>query len=469
MNITKFLRLSTLSIASALTVTSFVFSSCSNDDDNDIPNNPSETEEFNDAVGLVFSYDKFITPEDVEITSQDTTEITVSKAFLESQGIKLKKNAPVCIWRTINTAPFIRIIESFTDNNNEVKLITKAGDMGDMFQDTDLEMNTELYVNKKESPTLVRTRGGNSVEGVNPNRYMDDDNVLHPAVIIVEDDDSQTRAINENTAFTAEDLLADNASFKFLNLHINNINKEFKIDEKGNMKFFIKNFYFNAESNLNLNASVKWFKLKSFECSINGYVESGITTGVDMKWKDKIKKEADIYNIPAYTAVFWAGPVPVAVKMNAGLKFKSQANASAECYASASASFRADYRAGVYYGGNWSPIHEANVTAKAGLDSIRGEVKVDATAGIYLKGSVMLYGCGGPSITLGPNVSSSVDAVYKYEGGKNTLNVKSNGSVALDGNLTASLNIWKWSIGNWGKDFTIWKKELWNVNKTYNF
>lgn len=129
----------------AFIVACFGFTACS-DDGEALPGGGKPDAASEDTVGIVLSYDKFLTPEDVEIMSADTTVISVSRAFVESQEIAVEAGKAVCIWRTMDTEPFIRIITGVTDNGSKLILTTEPGDMGDMWNNLDIKMDTELYV-----------------------------------------------------------------------------------------------------------------------------------------------------------------------------------------------------------------------------------------------------------------------------------------------------------------------------------
>ena len=162
--------------AMAFIVACFGFTACS-DDGEALPGGGEPDAASEDTIGIVFSYDKFLTPEDVEIMSADTTVISVSRAFVESQEIAVEAGKAVCIWRTMDTKPFIRIITGVTDNGSKLILTTEPGDMGDMWNNLDIKMDTELYVDNAAQAPRRRSRATNAVEGVNYNRYMDADSV----------------------------------------------------------------------------------------------------------------------------------------------------------------------------------------------------------------------------------------------------------------------------------------------------
>lgn len=417
-----------------------------------------------DSIGLVFSYDKFLTPDDVQIVSADTSVIAVSRAFLESQNIEVTPGRAVCIWRTINTEPFIRIVDGVRDDGTTLTLTTRSGDMGDMWADLDIKMDTELYVDSTVQSPPLRAEGAVGPAGVDFRRYMDADSVLHPAVIIVTDD-SLINAGGSPQAFTAEELLAENSRFSFLDIHIKDCKANIPISTHG--KFFI-NFLFNAEAGLNLEAKVKRFKLKKFECSLSGYVQTSLTAGVEIsKPAQPLKKDIELAKFPRYTAVFWCGPIPVAVSLNSGLKWINEALFSAQGTVSATASVRADYKEGVIYEGGWNAVSSSSVTTSAGLDKVETSISGRLTSGVMLFANVMLYGCAGPEIGIGPYVESNVKAAVNWTETPPTVHLTTDGTINVGGQIGAKLKIWKWTIGDWSTRFSFWKKQVWNLEKTY--
>jgi hypothetical protein len=96
-----------------------VMSAC-NDDDSPVLEPKPE-----DLVPFAMTYVDFITPDDVQILTADTTSISVSSAYAEKMGIKFFKDRAVTIWRTMGTVPFIRIITDAQENNGKIILTTK--------------------------------------------------------------------------------------------------------------------------------------------------------------------------------------------------------------------------------------------------------------------------------------------------------------------------------------------------------
>lgn len=455
-------------IASAMIViaTAITSQSCSNEDNIISKNETSANDTPSDTTGLVFSYDKFLTAGDVKIESADTTLISVSERFLRSQNIKVDKDKAVCIWRTMDTTPFVRIIKEYKQQGNRLILTTKSGDLGDMFSSKDLKMNTEIYVDEKAPSPAVSTRAGGK-KGVNYNRYTDSKNVLHPAVILVRTPGEMvagTRAVTTKV-YTAEKIVEDNASFKFLNIHTNRHN--FRVGND-NAYFFIKDLAFNAESSFNIDASIRWFKLRYFKCYVDGYANSSFTSGFALEAKGKKSFEQNALSFPSYTAVFWAGPIPVAVTLESGIKLAGKIEASARLSVSTDFKFDASYKQGVQYirGDGWNVIKDSHSSASANFKGLTAQGTIKAKAGVYLYAGLMLYGCAGPELSIGPSIGADATASHTLLNGKPALSISTKGSLQLGGEVAAKLKIWKWNLLSWNKDFTFWEKELWNKKYT---
>ena len=133
---------------------------------------------------LVMTFEDFITPSDVQIISSDTTSISVSAAYAEKMGMTDFNDRAVTIWRTIGTVPFVRIITDSKVEKGEIILTTVKGEFSDMFENLDMTLDTDLYVNREYVPTRA-TRSGTSEEVTDVSgKYIDSDGVYHPAVII---------------------------------------------------------------------------------------------------------------------------------------------------------------------------------------------------------------------------------------------------------------------------------------------
>ena len=172
---------------------------------------------------LVMTYQDFITPDDVQLLTSDTTSISVSKAYAEKMGITDFDDRAVTIWRTIGTVPFVRIITGSKTEKDEIILTTVKGEFCDMFENLDVSLETSLYVNRDYTPA-VATRAGSTLQVDDiSGKYIDADGIYHPAVIIFDENSPSVRALQTKSGetknyFTAEELIEDNFSFDVVDI-----------------------------------------------------------------------------------------------------------------------------------------------------------------------------------------------------------------------------------------------------------
>lgn len=419
---------------------------------------------------MVMTYDKFLQSDDVEITSPDTTTISVSKAFIEANAINVTvgtEPVPLVVWRTMNTAPFVRNVVKSEVKGDKVELTTTYGDMGDVFPDTEFTLDTELHVNRAQSASRL-SRSGRSE--VNPDRYVDTEGTYHPAVYIVNEPDEtdgsgvarKSRA-EEAQCFTAEELLEDNADFRILNIdrRIRDITVPV-VDEKNvKVNVYAKNNYIKAIAGLRVNVKTKWFKLKKFECITYGDFALKTTIGLNASAKYKKGVNKQLATFGSCTAVFWVGVIPVAVTSEMGLRSTGEFNFNAKCDISTTIDCWANYEAGVRYEGSWNSVRNGSAGCNKALNiKAEAELKASAELSAMLYANVRLYGCVGPEINLGPKVSAEANAklVSAIEGNtaRNYLSGKYKVGISVGGSADAIIKIWKWELARWSAPFTIW-------------
>lgn len=116
----------------ALFFVSLTVISCDNDDNNnDSPDPPIQQGEIEIAENAqALNYFDFINPSDVEILDADTTQIRVSQAYLDKIETKINKDDVLSIWRSIDTAPFIRKVSAVSTSGEDAILTTTRGYIG---------------------------------------------------------------------------------------------------------------------------------------------------------------------------------------------------------------------------------------------------------------------------------------------------------------------------------------------------
>lgn len=438
------------------------FVGCSDDEEETVVPPVEETS----TEPVVLSYDTFYAEDDVIITSADTSTISVSKEYLETMKYRFKTDGdtiPVTIWRTIDTPPFVRNVIDAKEQGDRVVLTTVSGDLGDVLGNSDLELDTDVYVDFNQAK--VATRGGTTVD--NYNRYTDQDGVIHPAVIILEEEgiDGVSKAASRTTRsgkvfYTAEDIAMSNADFKIIDVNRSLGDHALTSPDK-NVKLYVKDTNLKATAGVKINISTKWFKLKKFECAAYGDFGLNFTSGIEAKASIKDwSKEADIAKFNCFTSVFWVGVIPVAVRCNAGAVMAAEAELSASCQFESKIKLQASYNAGVYYSGGWSNKNSANASASAEFSILNPlTVTAEATAGVEIYAELKLYDCAGPKITFGPSVDATLSASLNSL--KNQLEYSTEGEVNVGGKYGVEVKIWKWKLASWQKKYSVYSKSLW--------
>lgn len=436
------------------------YSSCSHDDIEPPHEDPSKEP-------IVMSFDTFNNQDDVIITAADTTTISVSKKYLETMNykfiIKDRDTIPVTIWRTIDTSPFVRNVIKSVEQGDRVILTTVSGDLGDVLSDNDLKLDTDIYVDFSKSRVVMR--GGTAVD--NYDRYVDNGGVIHPAVIIPDEDGIEgcsqiTSGIgqSEKKYYTAEDIAMSNPDFRIIDVDMNLGNHSLTSPEK-ELKLYIKDTNLKAKAGVRINLKTRSCKLKEFECAVYGDFGLDYTFGIESKASIKNwEKEEDIAKFSGYTYVFWVGYIPVAITCNAGVLMKATAEVSASCQFETSMKLHADYDAGVYYSGQWYDRSSAHAGASAEFNIIKPlEVTAEASAGIELFTDLKLYDCAGPKLTFGPSVEASLSASFNAL--EKQLEFSTEGGVNVGGKYGVEMKILKWQLASWQQKYSLFKKDLW--------
>lgn len=459
-------------LLTASVVAMISFSACSDDDPIEGGKPGGSGNDSTTVVDpIVLTYDKFLNKDDVTITSPDTATISVSKDYLLANNIDIKVDkepVPMVVWRTMNTVPFVRKVVKSEIKGDKVELTTVYGDMGDVFPESDINLDTDLHINTNQKHTRV-TRAGNEV--VNPDRYKDEEGNYHPAVYIVHEglstvNDTVPQVMSrtdEAQCFTAEDLYADNADFRILNIDQDIKNLEVPLVNKGNtkIKLYAKNNHVKAIAGLRVNINTRWFKLKKFECVAYGNFAARTTLGINATTEYQKDLNKHLATFGKCTAVFWVGIIPVAVTSEVGLRAVGDFQFNASCDVSTSLDYYANYEAGAVYEGRWYSINKGSAGSNNKLNvKTEAEMSAKANIGAMMYANVKLYGCAGPEINLGPKVSASASTRLKSEvvgnNSRNYLEGKYNIGISVGGSIDAVISIWKWELARWSAPFTIW-------------
>ena len=164
------------------------FTACSDDflaDNNQAAvANPDGTAQLLEAYGL--TYQDFTTPTDVIILNADTTEISVSKSLADKLGITSFVNHPLGIWHQIDQLPYARKATAEDLVGDRYILTVERATVAELIGEKQVMLNTGLYVNN-DIHEGAKTRAAGIDMPDYAAKYIDDNQVIHPAVIHLTD------------------------------------------------------------------------------------------------------------------------------------------------------------------------------------------------------------------------------------------------------------------------------------------
>lgn len=163
------------------------FTACTDDlmtDNNQPANN-------NEAQGILLepyglTYQNFDSPTDVTFLNADTTEISVSKALADKLGITTFVNHPLGIWHQIEQLPYARKATAEKLVGDRYILTVEPATLAELIGEKEVQLNTDLYVNNDIQEGAVTRAGGVDMPAYAA-KYVDADQVIHPAVIHLTD------------------------------------------------------------------------------------------------------------------------------------------------------------------------------------------------------------------------------------------------------------------------------------------
>lgn len=405
-----------------------------------------------DENPFAVTWEDFITDEDVKILTLDTTRIAMSKKLVDKLGVTELNNRTICFWNSLSTAPFIRNVHKATLEGDNYILHSTRGTTTDLYHDTEIQFSSELYVNHDYVPTKT-TRGGTNYEVDDMSgKYTDENGVLHPAYIIIENpelndgvDDVATKSgdfHDGSVIFSAEEMLENNFEWHLVNvkdLKVGFNKKWYTSDEEGddNQGYIDLGLYANASAQLTLygGMKVKKCKLREFRLGIRGDVEVGAKLGLDIGMKGKKKWEDYEKTLGKTRIFFWVGPLPLWYHVSPKLVSKTELAIDAHASIYTSASVRGEYIAESYYkrgekwgeeGSDWKHTYKATVLKKYGVDGMfpdqidqnfgaSMEISASLTKGLYWSTEVFMFDIAGPEYELGPRFGVDATAGIKVE------------------------------------------------------
>ena len=444
---------------------SFGFTSCSDDvlDNGTVEPVSAQQGDYSNYEPYGLTYHNFDSEDDVQILNADTTEIAVKKSLADKLGITNFENHPIGIWDSPSHMAYGRkgLKQELVGDTYIIKVgkVTTAELIGDKAA----QLSTDLYVNNDAQAVATRAAEDNIPEFAA--KYVDENNMVHPAAILYTDpygydkdyhlegdmpSASATRAAQtgEYQYATPEELLKDTRAS--IHPRILSIDSELKFDKKFQLgkcegdsiniagKIPVE---FNLNYFLTLNGGIKWAgiipypTIKKFETGFDGnfgfHPEFTIGFSKEFKLPDD-KEKVKLASFRGYTFTFVIGVIPVAVTVNPNLYLKFDASVKGSAHLKCKYDYSNRFKAGCRYEGKWSTFKEfEELENEFTMFQPELEFSAEAGVGLFLAADVKIYDVAGPEIGVGPRL-----------GAEASININPNG---IDWNAEVKLTVQAWA------------------------
>ena len=465
------------------------FTACSDDllpDNDQTVAGPDGSGHLLEPYGL--TYQVFITPDDVVILNADTTKISVSKVLADKLGIKSFVNHPLGIWHQIDQLPYARKATAEELVGDRYILTVERATVAELIGEKQVMLNTGLYVNDNVQQGVTTRAGGVDMPDYAA-KYMDESQVIHPAVIHLTDPlgyngyhdpdekPAVTRSASNNGSynyFTPEQRITRASAHKRI-LSFNqeiNVHKKFACgkESKDSVDFDLKvPMDFELNYFITLNGGVKWKVcvpvpyVKKFEAGLDGKFAFSpeMTLGFTKEWElDEDKFKRTLVTFPSYSFTFWVGCVPVVIDCQPNLYAKIDGKVTGQACMGFKYEYENNFKGGIRYesGNGWSTIKEFN-EVKNDFTLIRPQVKVKAEAGIgiFFGMDVIIEGVAGPTVSVGPKLGVEAELTMSpFEKDWNEkLNFTASVGLSVNAEAGAKLKILGYEIAEYKTTFKL--------------
>ena len=463
----------------------FGFASCSDDalDNSMVEPVSAQQGDYSNYEPYGLTYHNFDSEDDVQILNADTTEIAVKKSLADKLGITNFENHPLGIWDAPSHKAYGRkgLEQQLVGDTYIIKVgkVTTAELIGDKAA----QLTTDLYVNNDAQAVATRAADDNIPDFAA--KYVDDNNKIHPAVILYTDPygydksshlpgdqpaASATRAAQsgEYQYATAEDLLkSTRASIHPRILAINdNVKFEHKfqlgslegdsITVKGNIPV-----EFNLNYFLTLNGGIKWAgfipypSITKFETGLDGNFAFRPEFSIGFSKKLSLPEDKEKVNLATfngYTFTFMVGYVPVAVSVNPTLFLKFDASVEGAVQLECRYNYSNWFKAGVRYDGDWHTFSDFEEEENEfTLFEPQLVFKTEAGVGLFLGAEVIIDGVAGPEVAVGPRLGAEASIKVSPEG----LDWNAEVNLTVQAVAGIKLKVLGYEIAEWDKTFNI--------------
>ncbi|MBO6033338.1 MAG: hypothetical protein J6Q22_18075 [Prevotella sp.] len=502
-NLVKQVLMSTLTAG----IFAFSFSSCS--DDLDSPNAGANDQqapegaqtELLEAYGLTFK--NFISESDVVILDADTTQLSISKAYAEKMGITSFVNHPMGIWHRVENLPYIRKAtgEKLVGDRFIVDVVPAT--IAEVMGDKQVNLRSDIYVNNDTRAVKTRAAGSDIPEYAA--KYIDENEVLHPAYVHMTDPygydkkshtaDEQPSAAQTRAAasgvyqyMSADELAGGQTRWGCNNRIISfkdNLEHQFDFPlGKGSKDSLYVKVSTDLEFGLNyfitLNGGMKWNwciptpYLKKFEAGIDGNIgfKAELSLGWEKKWelkKDKWREQ--LFTFSGYTFTFFVGPIPVAITSSPHLDIAMDGEVGGGINMSFNYEYANTFKGGFGWADGQGFYGITDFQEKKNefdMDPLCITIAGKAGIGLYLACDLKIYGLAGPKLGVGPRLGGEFElALSPY---KQEASLKAKIGLSINAVIGAKVDILGYEIADKSLTFqlagpwTLWKYN-WELEK----
>ncbi len=474
------------------------FTACSSDDGGNSPGTEQGTVVVGDAdtTLIVIDHYNMQSENDVTILNADTSQIAVSKAFIDRKGYKdIERSSERCgcVWQKVSRMPFYFKIKSARLNGDKYIMDIALCDMFDAIGDIDMDFDNGLYTNGSASQRRAITRADGTVgDIVDPTKsYTDANDTVHPAAILFTDPELYEKGfVYKDTEYDAEGAENDpaharsmltraggtddgdypcitpdkggNGSFDVTLVNLNGtIEKEFKFQNGDNGTDSSRYVKIKIPSRLYVglygSLKTKWFKPKQFSLGIKGKIgfSPTVTFGVggSLKWPTRaIDKEIAIAELGSFTMVFWIG-LPVVIAFKPELNIYPEAILEGKTEVGFNYDFANEFRLGATWksGKGWNnDCYYKQLSSSFSFVPPQASLSAETSLMVGMAGHIKLYHAAGPKIVIGPKATLKGTVAIDPSNFEAPLSINANATMTLTGMLNLDVKIAKYKLGTWG-------------------
>ena len=497
-------RLLSLLLTAVMTAAAATFTACSGDKDDATEKEPTpdsgEDIKLGEPIGLV--YTDFLTETDV-IHNADTTELRISKALADKKGITDFVNRPMGIWdKKEHRAYLRRATEQRLEGDRYVLKVVRSS-VAEVTHGQEMALNTGIYYNPKRMVSrggLTRASQGDPMA----DKYIDDDNVIHPAAITVQmksDAPAEARRLTRasgdgnSATFTIEELytnppsgangwfdwledlweeIVEATSYDWDDDHTISlistsavISKDFKFDCGGENSDTITlrfrcpiDFDLDYTLNIRSHGSIEtaFVPIPSYlETYIDGYLEANPQLRIGFSKKVALpedKQRITLFQFSGIGFTFMLGPVPLTIDIDPSVYLKFTSELTGNAYVGVQYDIATKFKAGVKYDGGWSGIAEGEkVKDEFSFINPKATLRFYGGVGVFFGVDVIIEKVAGPSFDIGPQVT--LDANLSYQLFDDHIDASIEAHAGVGGEAGAKIKIFGFNVAEWESTFDI--------------